>query len=81
MNDFVLLKLQTATLKPHTTPMNADRILDRVCVAFDVLIEAGAAYEGLFPSLIDRETHKMVTDCRRRSTGREWETVRIWAAT
>ena len=62
MNDFVLLKLQTATLKPHTTPMNADRILDRVCVAFDVLIEAGAAYEGLFPSLIDRETHKMVTE-------------------
>ena len=42
--------------------MNADRILERVCTAIDLLIEAGAAYEGLFPSLIDRETHKIVTE-------------------
>ena len=42
--------------------MNADRILERVCTAIDLLIEAGAAYEGLFPSLIDWETHKMVTE-------------------
>lgn len=42
--------------------MNAERILGRVSAALDVLIEAGAAHEGLFPSLIDRETHKMVME-------------------
>lgn len=42
--------------------MHAERILERVCAAIDVLIEAGTAYEGLFPSLIDRETHKMVRE-------------------
>jgi hypothetical protein len=41
--------------------MNADQILNRVCQALDALIEAGAEYQGLFPSLLDRKTHKMVT--------------------
>ena len=42
--------------------MHAESILDRVCGALDVLMGAGAAYDGLFPSLIDRKTHEMVTE-------------------
>ena len=42
--------------------MDADRILQRVLKAIDVLINVSDQYEGLFPSLIDRETHGMVMD-------------------
>lgn len=38
------------------------RLLDSVCVALDVLIECGQPYDGLFPSLIDRERHTMLTE-------------------
>ena len=37
-----------------------DRVLDKVKTALDVLIETGARHEGLLPSLIDLETHRML---------------------
>ena len=40
--------------------MTHNDILRRVCRAIDILIEAGDRYEGLFPSLIDRQTHRMM---------------------
>ena len=40
--------------------MNTDDMLDRVCRAVDVLIDAGQRYGGLFPSLIDCGTHAML---------------------
>ena len=49
--------------------MNPDQILNRVCTALDVLIEAGAEYDGLFPSLIDWKTHRMVTDAPPATEG------------
>ena len=39
--------------------MNAETILEKVCRAVDILVEVGDDYEGLFPSLLDRETHRM----------------------
>lgn len=39
--------------------MEAQKILKKVCQAIDVLIEIGDEYMGLFPSVIDRETHRM----------------------
>jgi hypothetical protein len=42
--------------------MNPDAILEKVCRSIDVLIQAGARYEGLFPSLIDLETHEMLRE-------------------
>ena len=42
--------------------MDAETILQRVCRSIDILIEIGAEYEGLFPSLIDRTTHRMMTE-------------------
>ncbi len=41
-------------------PMEAQQILEKVCRAIDVLVEIGGEYEGLFPSLIDREAHRML---------------------
>ncbi len=47
--------------------MNADEILKKVCRSIDILIEAGSKYEGLFPSLLDLETHevKKIPGCRQ----------------
>ena len=42
--------------------MNPDTLLEHVTSAIDVLIEAGAEHDGLFPSLIDRKSHKMLTE-------------------
>ena len=42
--------------------MTSKETLQRVCRAIDILIEAGDRYEGLFPSLIDRQTHEMLKD-------------------
>ena len=40
--------------------MNADEILDRVCRTIDILVAAGDRHEGLFPSLLNRETDRML---------------------
>ena len=40
--------------------MKPEKILEKVCQSINVLAEVGAKYEGLFPSIIDRETHEMV---------------------
>ena len=37
-------------------------ILKKVCRTIDILIDAGAKYEGLFPSLLDLETHDMLVE-------------------
>lgn len=37
-------------------------ILPRVTAAIDVLVSVGAAYEGLFPSIIDRGTNEMMRE-------------------
>jgi len=42
--------------------MTADDILKKVCDALDILIEVGARYDGLWPSIIDRSTHEMLAD-------------------
>ena len=42
--------------------MKPEAILDRVQGAIDVLVEVGDRYGGLFPSLIDLETHEMLVD-------------------
>ena len=42
--------------------MKPTAILDRVCGAIARLIDAGAAYDGLFPSLIDRTSNHMLVD-------------------
>lgn len=41
---------------------DAERLLDVVTPAIDALIEIGARYDGLFPSVIDRSTNEMMTD-------------------
>ncbi len=41
--------------------MSPQGILDHVCRAVDVLVAAGESHGGLFPSLLDRETHRMIT--------------------
>lgn len=43
------------------TSTESRRILDRVARAIDALITIGDRYDGLFPSLIDRNTHRMLT--------------------
>jgi hypothetical protein len=40
--------------------MRPDEILTKVKNAIDALIEIGSQYDGLFPSLIDRDTHQML---------------------
>lgn len=40
--------------------MSPDDILKKVCTAFDVLIDLGAKYDGLWPSIIDRSTNQMM---------------------
>ncbi len=42
--------------------MTPEAILEKVCDSIDVLVEAGKAYEGLFPSLLDLETHEMLKE-------------------
>ncbi|MDE2999472.1 MAG: hypothetical protein OXU79_10400 [Gemmatimonadota bacterium] len=42
--------------------MTPDAILNKVCDSIDVLVEAGKPYGGLFPSLLDFETHRMLTE-------------------
>lgn len=42
--------------------MVPEDVLGRVCTALEVLIEAGSGFGGLFPSLLDRRTHRMLTD-------------------
>ena len=40
--------------------MKPEKILEKVCQSIDVLTEVGAKYEGLFPSIINCETHEMM---------------------
>ncbi len=42
--------------------MTPDAILKKVCDSIDVLIESGKAYGGLFPSLLNLDTHRMLTE-------------------
>jgi hypothetical protein len=42
--------------------MDADKIMAPVCRALDVLVEVGTQYQGLFPSLLDRKTHRMLEE-------------------
>lgn len=42
--------------------MTANDILKKVCEALDALIEIGASYNGLWPSIIDRSSHEMMPD-------------------
>ncbi len=42
--------------------MNPETMLEKVCRSLDILIALGATYEGLFPSIIDRSTHQMMTE-------------------
>lgn len=42
--------------------MTPDAILSKVCDSIDVLVEAGKPCGGLFPSLLDLETHRMLTE-------------------
>lgn len=42
--------------------MTPEAILNKVCDSIDVLVEAGKPYGGLFPSLLDLETHRMLTE-------------------
>ncbi|MCZ6676574.1 MAG: hypothetical protein O7E52_04915 [Candidatus Poribacteria bacterium] len=42
--------------------MTPETILRKVCRTIDILIDAGAKYEGLFPSLLDLETHDMLVE-------------------
>lgn len=44
---------------PATTPA---RLLEQVCAALDILIDRGQRYGGLFPSLLDRDRHVMLTE-------------------
>ncbi len=39
--------------------MKGEAILEKVCASIDILVEAGKAHGGLFPSLLDLETHEM----------------------
>ena len=41
--------------------MTPETILEKVCRSLDILVALGAPYEGLFPSIIDRSTHQMMT--------------------
>ena len=40
--------------------MKPEDILKKICRSLDVLSEAGEQHDGLFPSLLDRHTHKML---------------------
>lgn len=42
--------------------MSTDPLLDFVTAAADALIESGRPYGGLFPSMLDRATGRMITD-------------------
>ncbi|NKB68856.1 MAG: hypothetical protein GKR89_17460 [Candidatus Latescibacteria bacterium] len=42
--------------------MQAEQILAKVGRALDILIEVGDQYQGLFPSLIDRQSHRMLSE-------------------
>ena len=42
--------------------MDTERILTRVCRALDLLVEAGSEYGGLFPSLLDRGSGRMLEE-------------------
>ena len=42
--------------------MTPEAILSKVCDSIDVLVEAGKPYDGLFPSLLDLEAHRMLTE-------------------
>ena len=42
--------------------MDPEGMLKSVCNAIEIMIEIGARYEGLFPSIIDRKTHRMMTE-------------------
>ena len=41
--------------------MTPDDILRKVCTSLDVLVELGGTYHGLWPSIVDRTTHQMMT--------------------
>ena len=42
--------------------ITSEAILKKVCKAIDILIDAGKKYKGLFPSLLDLNTHEMLTE-------------------
>ena len=42
--------------------MKPESLLEKVCRSLDILVELGATYHGLFPSIIDWSTHKMMTE-------------------
>jgi len=42
--------------------ITSEAILKKVCKAIDILINAGKKYKGLFPSLLDLNTHEMLTE-------------------
>ena len=42
--------------------VHPDEILSKVTTAIDLLADVGTRYDGLFPSLIDRDTHQMLAE-------------------
>jgi len=42
--------------------MKADEILEKVCRSFDALIDVANCYDGLFPSLLDRKSQKILEE-------------------
>ena len=59
--------------------MNPETILEKVCRALDIAIGLGANYEGLFPSIIDRLTGRMMVDMPPAIAGQSTVTARTWA--
>ncbi len=49
--------------------MTPEAILNKVCDSIDVLIEAGKPFDGLFPSLLDLETHRMLDGTASADSG------------
>ncbi|HOJ09692.1 MAG TPA: hypothetical protein PK733_03760 [Clostridiales bacterium] len=42
--------------------MNSNQIIEKVCKAIDALITSGEKYNGLFPSMIDRDSNEMIME-------------------
>ena len=55
--------------------MNPETVLEKVCRALDIAIGLGANYEGLFPSIIDRSTGRMMVDMPPAVTARTWAVI------
>ena len=67
----------TERMLPVTSPASTrlcDDLLSRLTRALDCLIEAGRPYHGLFPSMLDRRTGRMLTDAPPPIEGqRPWD--------